>query len=77
VPDENYRAILRGNDSPSCRDIIGQRYRRILNDGDIEAILPEYFVDTFPTGAVNKTTVDENNCPCFEIRIFSDDVFLS
>ena len=34
VADENHGAVLRGNDAPGHGDIVGERYRRILDDGD-------------------------------------------
>ncbi len=39
----------RGNNSLGCGNIVGQRYRWILNDRDRVAVLPQDIIDTLPT----------------------------
>jgi hypothetical protein len=60
-----------------CGDIVGQRYRRILDYGDTVAVLLENLIDALPTGTVHKTTVNENDRYCRETRYSSHDDLLS
>ena len=71
MPDENYRAGLSVNNAFGYGDIIGERYRRILNDRNCVAVLPQNVIDALPTRAVHKTTVHQNHCLCY--YIFSHD----
>src|SRR5450432_139513 len=78
MPNENYRASLSVNNALGRSDIIGERCRRILNDCDRVAVLPQNVIYALPTRAVNKTTVYENNGLCFHTSSFShDDLLLS
>src|SRR6266850_459776 len=73
MPDENYRVSLSGNDTLGCRNIVGERDRRILNDRDRVAVLPQDIINSFPTRAVHKTTVHQDNCLCSQTWAFSHD----
>src|SRR6266446_5367476 len=77
VAYENHRAVLRMNNAFGCGDIVGQRYRRILDDGDIVAVLLQYLIDALPTGTVHEATVDKNESYSRRIRYSSHDDFLS
>jgi len=43
------------------RNIVGQRYGRVLDYGKSVASSFEDLVDAFPTGAIHETAVDENH----------------
>jgi hypothetical protein len=58
---EHYPAVLRADSALGYGDIVGQRYRRILNDGDVVAVLLQYLLHALPTGTVHETTVNEND----------------
>src|SRR5713226_3745005 len=77
VADENHRAVLLMNNAFGCGDIVGQRYRRILDDGDIVAVLLQYLIDALPTGTVHEAPVDKNDSYFRRIRYSSHDDFLS
>src|SRR6266545_894264 len=77
MPDENYRVSLRVNNAFGCGNVVCKRYRRILNDRDGVALLPQDVIDAFPTRAVHKTTVDEDNSLCSQTCSFSHDDPLS
>ena len=77
VADENHWATLRSNNALRRGDIVGQRYRRILNDAHRVAVLRQDLIDAFPTRAVHEATVDENDVPCFQTWYFSHDDLLS
>src|SRR4030081_2193800 len=77
MADENHRTVLLLNNAPGRSDIVGQRYRGILNDGDTVAALFQYFIDAFPTGTVYEATVDENDSNCRRTSYSSHDDLLS
>src|SRR6267142_1065725 len=77
MPDENYRVSLSGNNELGCGNIVGERYRRILNDSDSVAVLPQDVIDALPTRAVHKTTVHQDNRLCSQTCSFSHDDLLS
>src|SRR6266550_7375460 len=77
MPDENYRVSLSSNDALGCGNIVGERYRRILNDRDRVTVLPQNVIDALPTRAVHKPTVDQNNGLSSQTRSFRHDDFLS
>src|ERR1700682_5934421 len=77
MPDENYGASLSVNNALSRSDIVGERCRRILNDRDRVAVLPQDVIDALPTRAVHKTTVHQDNRLCSQTCSFSHDDLLS
>ncbi len=46
------------------RHIVSQRCRWILNDADVVTVLLQNVVDAFPTCAVDKAAVDEDDGEC-------------
>src|SRR3979490_1293929 len=74
MSDENYGVSLSVNNALGRSDIVGERYRRILNDRDSVAVLPQDVIDALPTRAVHKTTVHQNHGLCS--YIFSHDHLL-
>src|SRR6266536_297263 len=76
MSDEDYRAGLSVNNAFGYGDIIGERYRRILNDRDSVAVLPQNVIDALPTRAVHKATVHQNHCLCSQTWSFSHDDLL-
>src|SRR6266849_8048216 len=77
MSDEDYRAGLSVNNAFGYGDIIGERYRRILNDRNCVAVLPQNVIDALPTRAVDKTAVHQNHCLCSQTCSFSHDDLLS
>src|ERR1700682_6292157 len=77
MPDENYGASLSVNNALSRSDIVGERCRRILNDRDRVAVLPQNVIDALPTRAVHKTTVHQDYRLCSQTCSFSHDDLLS
>src|SRR6266446_6019802 len=75
MSDEDYRAGLSVNNAFGYGDIIGERYRWILNDLDSVPVLPQDVIDALPTRTVHKTTVHQNHGLCS--HIFSHDDLLS
>src|SRR6266850_329343 len=76
MANENCRSVLRCKSSLGNRNVVFQRYRRILNDADLVAVSLQDFVDALPAGAVHKATMDENNVihgsspPLFDISAY-------
>src|SRR2546422_884873 len=58
VADENCRSVLRCKNSLGNRNVVVQRYRRVLDDADIVAVPLQNLVDALPASAVHKATVD-------------------
>ena len=56
-----HRLALRVDDTLGRIDVAFERKRRVLDDGDVVAVLPQEAVDTLPAGAVDETPVNENN----------------
>jgi hypothetical protein len=44
-------------------DVARERNRRILDDADVVAVLPQEAIDALPAGAVRETAVNENDGP--------------
>src|SRR5229473_6573010 len=61
VADENCRPVLRCKSSLGSRHVALQRYRGVLDDADIVAVLFQDTVDALPARAVHKSTVDQND----------------
>src|SRR5262249_55926650 len=61
MADEDDGAVLRGERALRYRHVIGQRDGRILDDRDRVPVFLEGFVDTYPAGAVDEPSVDEND----------------
>ena len=77
MADKDHGASLCCNNALGCGDIVGQRYRRILDDGDIVAVFLQYPIDALPTGPVHEATVDENDSHFRRIGYCSHNDFLS
>src|ERR1700686_3526702 len=77
MPNEHYGVSLSVNNALGCGDIVGERYRRILNDLDRVAGPPQDVIDALPTRAVHKTTVHQDNSLCSQTWSFSHDDLLS
>src|SRR6266705_2729831 len=76
MSDEDYRAGLIVNNAFGYGDIIGERYRRILNDRNCVAVFSQDVIDALPTRAVHKTTVHQDNGLCSQTWSFSHDDLL-
>src|ERR1700686_1298359 len=61
MANENCRSVLHCKSSLGNCYVVLQRYRRILDDADVIAVLLQDFVNAFPACAVNKTTVNQND----------------
>src|SRR6267378_6192248 len=61
VADENCRSVLRCKNALGSRHVVLQRYRRVLDDADVIAVLLQDTVDTFPARAVCKTSMNQND----------------
>jgi hypothetical protein len=59
MPYKNDRTVLSVDDAFGDGDVVGQRRCRVLNDADFVAVVLEYVVDAFPTGAVDETSVNK------------------
>jgi len=55
MPHQQRPARLRRDDAPGERHVVCERRRRVLDDGDVVAVLLEDVVDAFPAGAVDET----------------------
>jgi hypothetical protein len=63
MADENDRFALRVDDALGRGGVAFERKRRILDDGDGVAALPQEAIDALPAGAVDETAVNENHGP--------------
>ena len=63
MSNENARAILKSKNALRGGDVVLKSRLWFLNDADVEAVLDEDVVNTFPAGAVCPGTVDQNNVP--------------
>src|SRR5437660_1473131 len=61
VADKNRRRVLGRKSALGNRDIILQRYRRILNDADIVTVVLQNPVYALPARTIHKTTVNQDN----------------
>jgi hypothetical protein len=61
VADEDDRTVHRRHDPLRGLDVVDEGDRRILDDADVEAILPQGAEDAIPAGTVDKATMDEND----------------
>src|SRR5713226_7405546 len=61
VAHENDGFALRVDDAIGRGDVICERKRRILDDGDVVAVFLQVLVDTLPAGAVYETAVNKND----------------
>jgi hypothetical protein len=61
VPDEYYRTTLCVDNASRGRDISRQRDCRILNDGDVVAILAQQVEYSLPPGSIDESTVHEHD----------------
>ena len=62
MSDQHHWPFCLRNHQSCCRNVVSQSQRWVLNDADVIAILPQEFVNALPAGAVNKATVNQNNC---------------
>ena len=60
VADQNHRSALGVDGALGDGDVVGERDRRVLDDADGVAVLPQDLVDALPTGAVDEAAVDED-----------------
>ncbi|MCY1240480.1 hypothetical protein D9M72_533320 [compost metagenome] len=61
VADEYDRAVLCGDRALGDGDVIGKRQGRVLDDGDVVAVLLEDVVDALPAGAIDEAAVNEHD----------------
>src|SRR5919106_1316104 len=61
MADEDHRLIRRRNRALRCRDIVSKRYRRVLDDVYLVAVLAQELVHILPAGTVHEATVDEDD----------------
>src|SRR5713101_3860648 len=61
MANENCRSVLRCKNSFGNRDIVFQRYRRVLDDAHLVAVPLQDLVDALPASAIHKATMDEND----------------
>jgi hypothetical protein len=64
VADEKGLAGLSGDHPLGEGDVVGKRGRRVLDDGDVVAVLLQDVIDAFPAGAVDEAAVDEDDGEC-------------
>jgi len=63
MANENDRLALRVDDALRHGDVVLERKRRILDDTDAVAVLPQGGIDTLPAGPVDETAVNEDDAP--------------
>ena len=61
MSDKDDRAFRLRDDEPGRGDVVGKRYRRVLHDAHVVAVLLQELVDALPAGAVDKTAMDEHD----------------
>ena len=61
VADQNDRPLRLRYHELGRGHVVGQGRRRVLHDADVETVLLQDVVDAFPTCAVNKAAVHEND----------------
>ena len=61
MADEENRAVLRGDRAPGEGDVVGERGRRVLDDGDGVALAGQDAVNALPAGAVDEAAVNEDD----------------
>lgn len=54
---KNHWTILPHNNSLGCIHVVGEGYRRILNNNAAETVLGQDPIDLFPTGSVHEAAV--------------------
>ena len=62
---------LRGDDALGERHVVGERGRRVLDDGDVVAVLLQDVVDALPAGAVDEAAVDKDDGGCNAFMVIS------
>ena len=63
MTNEDDRLVLRVDDVLGRGGVAFERQRRVLDDADAVAVLLQQAVDVLPAGAVDETSVDENDRP--------------
>ena len=58
MANEDCRSVLRCKNSLGNRDIVLQRYRRVLDDAHLIAVPLQDLVDALPASAIDKATMD-------------------
>src|SRR5260370_705387 len=61
VDYEDDGTVPRMDNAFRCYCIVGQRYRRILNDSEMVAAFGQYLVDVLPSRTVHESTVNEDD----------------
>ena len=64
MTNEDDRLVLRVDDALGRGGVALERQRRVLDDADAVAVLLQEAVNLLPTGAVDETSMDEDNGAC-------------
>ena len=71
MSDQHDRPILLGDGALGGRDVVGERGRRVLDDGDVIAVLIEDLLDAVPAGAIDEAAMHEDDGICCVVRHLS------
>ena len=61
MPDKNNLTFETVDGGLCKRDVVGERFRRILHHHDVVTLFLKYVVDTRPSRAIHESTVNKRN----------------